>query len=114
MEKKDSCSRPHLMELKKDTVNVPPYRRLILAFLIFVSQKENILYDDEKVIGIATNDMGIAKDGSRRDNFQCGVELKGRITLLGEGCRGSLSEVQGQHQTYALGIKEVGQCRLEI
>ncbi|CAL5420600.1 unnamed protein product [Camellia sinensis] len=35
-----------------------------------------ILYDDEKVIGIATNDMGIAKDGSRRDNFQCGVELK--------------------------------------
>ncbi|KAI8020304.1 hypothetical protein LOK49_LG04G03009 [Camellia lanceoleosa] len=36
-----------------------------------------ILYDDEKVIGIVTNDMGIAKDGSRRDNFQCGVELKG-------------------------------------
>ncbi|CAL5346245.1 unnamed protein product [Camellia sinensis] len=43
---------------------------------------------------------------------------KGRITLLREGCRGSLSEkimkkynlrekVQGQHQTYALGIKEV-------
>ncbi|XP_058183493.1 electron transfer flavoprotein-ubiquinone oxidoreductase, mitochondrial [Rhododendron vialii] len=78
-----------------------------------------ILYDaDDKVIGIATNDMGIAKDGSRRDNFQGGVELKGRLTLLGEGCRGSLSEkmierynlrekVQGQHQTYALGIKEV-------
>lgn len=38
-----------------------------------------ILYDaDDKVIGIATNDMGIAKDGSRRDNFQRGVELKGR------------------------------------
>ncbi|CAL5381660.1 unnamed protein product [Camellia sinensis] len=35
-----------------------------------------ILYDDEKVIGIAANDMGIAKDGSRRDNFQCGVEFK--------------------------------------
>jgi len=36
-----------------------------------------ILYDaDDKVIGIATNDMGIAKDGSRRDNFQRGVELK--------------------------------------
>ncbi|PSS35837.1 Electron transfer flavoprotein-ubiquinone oxidoreductase [Actinidia chinensis var. chinensis] len=78
-----------------------------------------ILYDaNDKVIGVATNDMGIAKDGSRRDNFQRGVELKGRITLLGEGCRGSLSEkimkkynlrekVQGQHQTYALGIKEV-------
>ncbi|XAR57607.1 Electron-transferring-flavoprotein dehydrogenase [Bertholletia excelsa] len=78
-----------------------------------------ILYDNnENVIGVATNDMGISKDGSKRDNFQQGVELKARLTLLGEGCRGSLSEkiikkynlrgkVQGQHQTYALGIKEV-------
>ncbi|GMQ09108.1 hypothetical protein CsSME_00052587 [Camellia sinensis var. sinensis] len=51
-------------------------------------------------------------------------DFLGRITLLREGCRGSLSEkimkkynlrekVQGQHQTYALGIKE-GQSRLEI
>ncbi|XP_059632926.1 electron transfer flavoprotein-ubiquinone oxidoreductase, mitochondrial isoform X2 [Cornus florida] len=78
-----------------------------------------VLYDaNNKVIGIATNDMGIAKDGSSKDNFQRGVELKGRVTLLAEGCRGSLSEKiirnyklrekgQGQHQTYALGIKEV-------
>ncbi|KAI3994641.1 hypothetical protein MKX01_027531 [Papaver californicum] len=78
-----------------------------------------ILYDASgNVIGIGTNDMGIAKDGSKKENFQRGVELKGRITLLAEGCRGSLSEkiirdyklrekVQAQHQTYALGIKEV-------
>ncbi|KAL0413748.1 UNVERIFIED_CONTAM: Electron transfer flavoprotein-ubiquinone oxidoreductase, mitochondrial [Sesamum radiatum] len=78
-----------------------------------------ILYDTtDKVIGIATNDMGVAKDGSKKDNFQPGVELKGRVTLFAEGCRGSLSEEvirkfnlrekgQGQHQTYALGIKEV-------
>ncbi|KAI3876075.1 hypothetical protein MKW92_039155 [Papaver armeniacum] len=78
-----------------------------------------ILYDASgSVIGIGTNDMGIAKDGSKKENFQRGVELKGRITLLAEGCRGSLSEkiirdyklrekVQAQHQTYALGIKEV-------
>ncbi|KAK6279445.1 hypothetical protein POUND7_019712 [Theobroma cacao] len=86
-----------------------------------------ILYDAEnKVIGIGTNDMGIAKDGSKKENFQRGVALKGishflsvcRITLLAEGCRGSLSQkmmkkyklrenVQAQHQTYALGIKEV-------
>ncbi|CAM9003383.1 unnamed protein product [Rhodiola kirilowii] len=69
-----------------------------------------ILYDaDDKVVGIATNDMGIAKDGSKRENFQRGVELKGNITLFAEGCRGSLSErkVKAQHQTYALGIKEV-------
>ncbi|XP_031276928.1 electron transfer flavoprotein-ubiquinone oxidoreductase, mitochondrial isoform X2 [Pistacia vera] len=78
-----------------------------------------ILYDaNNNVIGIATNDMGIAKDGYKKDTFQCGVELRGRITLLAEGCRGSLSEKiiknyklreksHAQHQTYALGIKEV-------
>lgn len=77
-----------------------------------------ILYKNHEVVGIATNDMGIAKDGSRKDNFQHGVELKGRVTLLSEGCRGSLSEKiireynlrdkgKAQHQTYALGIKEV-------
>ncbi|XP_010933768.1 electron transfer flavoprotein-ubiquinone oxidoreductase, mitochondrial isoform X2 [Elaeis guineensis] len=78
-----------------------------------------ILYDeDDKVVGVATNDMGVAKDGSKKETFQRGVELKGHITLLAEGCRGSLSEKiirdyklrdkgQGQHQTYAIGIKEV-------
>ena len=46
----------------------------LTSYVIF-----QILYDaNDKVIGIATNDMGIAKDGSRRDNFQRGVELKGR------------------------------------
>ncbi|XP_077227998.1 electron-transfer flavoprotein:ubiquinone oxidoreductase isoform X1 [Tasmannia lanceolata] len=78
-----------------------------------------ILYDaNHKVVGIGTNDMGVAKDGSKKETFQHGVELKGRITLFAEGCRGSLSEKiikdhklrekgHAQHQTYALGIKEV-------
>ncbi|KAL8262758.1 hypothetical protein R6Q59_024107 [Mikania micrantha] len=78
-----------------------------------------VLFDEnDNVIGIATNDMGIGKDGSKKDNYQPGVELKGRVNLFAEGCRGSLSEKiikkfdlrkkgQGQHQTYALGIKEV-------
>ncbi|KAL8204539.1 hypothetical protein R6Q57_010162 [Mikania cordata] len=78
-----------------------------------------VLFDEnDSVIGIATNDMGIGKDGSKKDNYQSGVELKGRVNLFAEGCRGSLSEKiikkfdlrkkgQGQHQSYALGIKEV-------
>ncbi|KAG7990823.1 hypothetical protein I3843_02G042900 [Carya illinoinensis] len=78
-----------------------------------------ILYDaNNKVIGIATIDMGVAKDGSKKETFQPGMELKGQIMLLAEGCRGSLSEkimkkynlrekAHAQHQTYALGIKEV-------
>lgn len=35
--------------------------------------------ENENVIGIATNDMGIGKDGSKKDTFQPGVELKGTI-----------------------------------
>ncbi|GAB2217900.1 hypothetical protein Droror1_Dr00001114 [Drosera rotundifolia] len=78
-----------------------------------------ILYNAEhEVIGIATNDVGIAKSGARKETFQRGVKLKGRVTLFAEGCRGSLSEkiirkfnlrekAHSQHQTYALGIKEV-------
>ncbi|KAK9058369.1 hypothetical protein SSX86_023210 [Deinandra increscens subsp. villosa] len=80
--------------------------------------KEVLFDENENVIGIATNDMGIGKDGYKKDNYQPGVELKGRVNLFAEGCRGSLSEKiirkydlrkkgQGQHQTYALGIKEV-------
>lgn len=37
-----------------------------------------ILFDaNNKVIGIGTNDMGISKDGSKKENFQRGVEIKG-------------------------------------
>ncbi|KAL8458138.1 hypothetical protein ACS0TY_035865 [Phlomoides rotata] len=37
-----------------------------------------VLYDtSDEVVGIATNDMGVAKNGSKKDNFQPGVELKG-------------------------------------
>lgn len=85
-----------------------------------------ILYDEnDKVVGIATNDMGVAKDGTQKENFQRGVELRGQVTLLAEGCRGSLSEKiirkyrlrdkgQGQHQTYALGIKEVWEVSADM
>ncbi|GAQ92474.1 Electron transfer flavoprotein ubiquinone oxidoreductase [Klebsormidium nitens] len=78
-----------------------------------------VLYSEEGAVrGIATNDMGVAKDGSRKDSFQRGMELRGRVTLFGEGCRGSLSETlmkrfglrekaKADPQSYALGIKEV-------
>ncbi|XP_020595713.1 electron transfer flavoprotein-ubiquinone oxidoreductase, mitochondrial isoform X2 [Phalaenopsis equestris] len=84
-----------------------------------------ILYDENnRVVGIGTNDMGIAKDGSRKETFQSGIELRGRLTFLAEGCRGSLSEKiirnyklreKGpvQHQTYALGVKEVWEIEEE-
>lgn len=78
-----------------------------------------ILYGDKgEVVGVATGDMGLAKDGSRTSNFTPGVELRARFTLFAEGCRGSLSKEliarfnlaeDSQPQTYGIGIKELWQ-----
>jgi electron-transferring-flavoprotein dehydrogenase len=75
-----------------------------------------LLEEDGRIVGIATGDMGIGKDGKPTDSFQRGMELRARYTLLAEGCRGSLSKQLIQRfnmrdghdpQTYAIGIKEL-------
>jgi electron-transferring-flavoprotein dehydrogenase len=76
-----------------------------------------ILYnDDGSVKGVATGDMGIARDGSRRADYQPGIELHARYTFLAEGARGHLTkrltEVFGLRdecgpQVFGLGIKEL-------
>src|ERR1700676_3288637 len=48
--------------------------------------------DGEAVVGGATGDMGIGRDGRPKDNFTRGMELRGKYTLLAEGARGSLSK----------------------
>jgi len=54
-----------------------------------------VLYGRQgEVVGVATGDVGIAKDGTQKDAFARGMELRSRVTLLAEGCRGSLSEVK--------------------
>lgn len=52
-----------------------------------------VLYRNGGVAGVATNDMGVAKSGAKKDTFQRGMELRAKATLFAEGCRGSLSEV---------------------
>lgn len=75
-----------------------------------------IIYDNEKVKGIATGDMGVAEDGSKKDSYQPGVELHAKYTIFAEGCRGSLTEdlfkkydlqKNSDPQTYGIGIKEL-------
>ena len=77
-----------------------------------------LVYDEkkEKVIGVATQDMGILKDGSPGPNFERGMEFHSRQVVLAEGCHGSLSKKAMQHfnlregkndQSYGLGIKEI-------
>ena len=82
-----------------------------------------ILYnDDGSVAGIATGDMGIAKDGSQKGTYQAGYELKAKYTLFAEGCRGHLGKqllekfnlTDGKDpQHYGIGIKELWEVPAE-
>lgn len=76
-----------------------------------------ILYNhDGSVRGVATNDLGISKSGKPKDSFERGMEFQARVTLLAEGCHGSLTKQvvkkfdlrrDCEPQTYGLGLKEV-------
>ncbi|MCY4498176.1 MAG: electron transfer flavoprotein-ubiquinone oxidoreductase [Rhodospirillaceae bacterium] len=76
-----------------------------------------VVYNDRgDVKGVATVDMGVARDGSRKPEFQPGMELHAKYTLFAEGCRGSLTKTLFERfrlrdgvdpQTYGIGIKEL-------
>ena len=75
-----------------------------------------LLEEDGRIVGIATGDMGIAKNGSHGPNFAPGMELRATYTIFAEGCRGSLSKQLMERynlradcdpQTYGIGIKEL-------
>jgi electron-transferring-flavoprotein dehydrogenase len=76
-----------------------------------------VLYDDKgAVVGVATGDKGIGKDGKPTDNFQRGIELRAKYTVIAEGARGSLAkgltrkfalDRNSQPQKYGLGLKEL-------
>jgi electron-transferring-flavoprotein dehydrogenase len=76
-----------------------------------------VLYGDKgEVIGVATGDMGIAKDGHIKDSFTRGMELRGKYTLLAEGARGSLTkqllakyalDKDCEPQKFGIGFKEL-------
>jgi len=75
-----------------------------------------VLVEDGVVVGIATGDMGINRDGTQGPNYAPGMELRARYTIFAEGCRGSLTKklFDIYHlrdgvdpQTYGIGIKEL-------
>ena len=78
-----------------------------------------VLFDERgAVAGVATGDVGIAKDGARKPDYQPGMELRAKYTLFAEGCRGSLSqELMKRYnlrdgvdpQKYGIGLKELWQ-----
>ncbi len=76
-----------------------------------------MLYDEnDTVIGVRTGDKGIDKEGKPKENFEPGVDLLAKITILGEGSRGSLTKQLSQRlnlndgkgvQVFSLGVKEL-------
>jgi len=77
---------------------------------------EVLFHEDGSVKGVATNDVGIAKDGSPKDTFERGMEIHAKMTMFAEGCHGHLSKQlfdrfelrkNCQPMTYAIGIKEL-------
>jgi len=78
-----------------------------------------VLYDSNGAVrGVATGDMGVAKDGHHKDSFTRGMELHAKYTLFAEGARGSLSKMliaryhldaEREPQKFGIGLKELWQ-----
>ncbi len=75
-----------------------------------------LLYDDNKVTGVRTGDQGLDQEGNPKSTFEAGYDLLAKVTVLGEGPRGTLTQQliekfkldEGRNpQTYVTGVKEV-------
>lgn len=79
--------------------------------------KEVLYADDQKtIIGVRTGDKGLGPDGQPKSNFEPGIDLKAKVTVFGEGARGSLFKeidkklniMEGKMpQVFETGIEEV-------
>ena len=75
-----------------------------------------LLFDEDGVAGVRTDDKGVDKEGNPKANFEPGYDLRSKITILAEGARGSCTrqlierfqlENPEHAQTYGVGIKEL-------
>ena len=76
-----------------------------------------VLFDGNNCVkGVATGDMGVDKDGQQTNSYQRGIEILGKYTFFGEGCRGHLGKQliskysldrESNPQVYGIGLKEL-------
>src|SRR5437588_2677024 len=75
-----------------------------------------LLVENDRVIGVRTDDKGLDKQNQPKSNFEPGYDLKAKITILSEGARGSLTkqligrfgvDQDRNPQTYGVGVKEL-------
>ena len=78
----------------------------------------DVLYDGDRVAGVVTGDMGVARDGSHKPGYQPGYELRAKYTVFAEGCRGHLGRrlearfdlrADADPQHFGIGFKEIWQ-----
>jgi electron-transferring-flavoprotein dehydrogenase len=75
-----------------------------------------LLIENGRVAGVRTDDKGIDKEGKEKHTFQPGIDIRAKLTVLGEGPRGTLAKMAIGHfaldagknpQNYAIGVKEI-------
>src|SRR4249919_3769319 len=79
------------------------------------------LFDEHgAVAGVRIGDMGVAKDGSHKAGYTQGIDIRAKLTVLGEGARGHLTKQlirkydldrDCDPQGYSIGIKELWQVK---
>jgi electron-transferring-flavoprotein dehydrogenase len=82
---------------------------------------DQILTEGDRVVGVRTGDMGVGKDGQPKANYQQGMDIIAKCTVLGEGVRGSMTkqlvdrfDMHGKNpQTFETGIKEIWKVKPE-
>ncbi len=84
--------------------------------LFFETPAVEALLEDGRVAGVRTGDKGVGRDGRRKANYEPGVDVRARVTVLGEGPRGTLTKqlearlglgAGSNPQVYSIGLKEV-------
>jgi electron-transferring-flavoprotein dehydrogenase len=82
-----------------------------------------LIYENDKVVGVQTGDMGIAASGELKPANEPGIEIRAKHTVLGEGCRGHLGKEliekfnlaeDKDPQHYGIGFKEVWKIKPEL
>src|SRR5690349_11041312 len=81
-----------------------------------------LLFEGDRVKGVATGDMGVNRKGEKTDAYQPGMELHGKYTFFAEGCRGQLGKLLeakyrlrdgADPQVYGIGLKELWEVKPE-
>ena len=82
-----------------------------------------VIIEDDQLKGIVTGEMGVGKDGEKKPSYQPSMELRGKYTILSEGCRGHLGKQiikkfnldDGKDpQHYGIGFKEIWDIKPDL